>query len=448
MPTSVQLPVTAAKSRRPDVKDPYIAELLDVIVETKSVDAFLVTVRLLIDAKPEARQVLPMVIRNAERLGIYGRHVLDEKTPSAKLVQEMNGLIRELSTGKGSNADVTSRMEKLLSESENLRQIKEEWLRFWQIDQPSHMTYERVHGGIGPDSSSSSSSPPPKTAQPATGEKPSQPAAPAPANPYDDILKTVREAPSGGRPLAPAPATVAKPRPALQDKVYTVTGAVQSPGVFPLQDRQTVLDALLQAGGLTEEAIPDKITLRRASQPNQPQVVLRVYWTKIVQLGDATTNYQIAPGDRIHVPSRKAKAQSQAAKEDKTVGLLSGSWRFVNGEANGRDYSGKLTPRSIMKVAGNKVIIDAGLEDSKPVELEFTINTTRKPHEIDLLFRTVMETERVMGIFEVQGDTMKLCYSAPPGASRPTAFSSTSDKAALKIQLFTLKRIDQPAAGK
>ena len=27
-------------------------------------------------------------------------------------------------------------------------------------------------------------------------------------------------------------------------------------------------------------------------------------WKNIVQLGDTTTNYQIAPGDRIYVPSR------------------------------------------------------------------------------------------------------------------------------------------------
>ena len=47
-------------------------------------------------------------------------------------------------------ADPAERMEILVFESENLRQIKNEVRRFWMNDQPSHMTYERIHGGIGP----------------------------------------------------------------------------------------------------------------------------------------------------------------------------------------------------------------------------------------------------------------------------------------------------------
>jgi hypothetical protein len=47
-------------------------------------------------------------------------------------------------------SDPNERMEVLLYESENLRQIKNEMRRFWMNDQPSHMTYERIHGGIGP----------------------------------------------------------------------------------------------------------------------------------------------------------------------------------------------------------------------------------------------------------------------------------------------------------
>jgi hypothetical protein len=46
--------------------------------------------------------------------------------------------------------DPNVRMEQLLFESEDLRQIHDEVRRFWMNDQPSHMTYQRVHGGIGP----------------------------------------------------------------------------------------------------------------------------------------------------------------------------------------------------------------------------------------------------------------------------------------------------------
>jgi hypothetical protein len=47
-------------------------------------------------------------------------------------------------------SDPNERMEVLLNQSEDLRQIQGEWRRFWMNDQPSHMTYQRVDGGIGP----------------------------------------------------------------------------------------------------------------------------------------------------------------------------------------------------------------------------------------------------------------------------------------------------------
>jgi hypothetical protein len=46
--------------------------------------------------------------------------------------------------------DPNQRMDVLLNHSEDLRQINNEVRRFWMNDQPSHMTYERIHGGIGP----------------------------------------------------------------------------------------------------------------------------------------------------------------------------------------------------------------------------------------------------------------------------------------------------------
>jgi hypothetical protein len=48
------------------------------------------------------------------------------------------------------SSDRNVRMEQLIFQSEDLRQIHDEMRRFWMNDQPSHMTFQRVHGGIGP----------------------------------------------------------------------------------------------------------------------------------------------------------------------------------------------------------------------------------------------------------------------------------------------------------
>jgi hypothetical protein len=46
------------------------------------------------------------------------------------------------------SSDPNRRTVELLNTSEDLRQIELEWERIWFVDQPSHLTVERVHGGI------------------------------------------------------------------------------------------------------------------------------------------------------------------------------------------------------------------------------------------------------------------------------------------------------------
>jgi protein involved in polysaccharide export with SLBB domain len=87
-------------------------------------------------------------------------------------------------------------------------------------------------------------------------------------------------------------------------KVYYVLGEVNAPGEFVLNGRETVLDGIVTAGGLTDRASRRNIILSRPTRPDSCRVVLPVCYYDIVQLGDTSTNYQLAPGDRIYVPSR------------------------------------------------------------------------------------------------------------------------------------------------
>jgi protein involved in polysaccharide export with SLBB domain len=87
-------------------------------------------------------------------------------------------------------------------------------------------------------------------------------------------------------------------------KVYYVLGEVNAPGTFPVTGRETVLDAINVAGGLTRNASEQNVVLSRPTPPDGCRVVYPVCYSNIVQLGDTTTNYQVMPGDRIYVPSK------------------------------------------------------------------------------------------------------------------------------------------------
>ena len=78
-----------------------------------------------------------------------------------------------------------------------------------------------------------------------------------------------------------------------------VTGAVNGPQSVPYRNGMTVLDVVLEAGGVNEFANPDKTILYRASGEH-----LTVRLDKILKKGDMTTNYPLRPGDVITVPQR------------------------------------------------------------------------------------------------------------------------------------------------
>jgi polysaccharide export outer membrane protein len=87
-------------------------------------------------------------------------------------------------------------------------------------------------------------------------------------------------------------------------KVYYVLGEVNAPGAFPVTGRETALDGIIAAGGLTRRASEGKILISRPTMPEGCRIVLPVCYPQIVQLGDTTTNYQLQAGDRIYVSSK------------------------------------------------------------------------------------------------------------------------------------------------
>jgi polysaccharide biosynthesis/export protein len=113
-----------------------------------------------------------------------------------------------------------------------------------------------------------------------------------------DVTATVRSVEPG--PISPINVRLVNPTSA----VYYVLGEVSSPGSYPLIGRETVLDALLAAGGLGDRASPCNIVLSRPSPPDGCRIVLPVCYRQIAQLGDTSTNYQVMPGDRIYVATR------------------------------------------------------------------------------------------------------------------------------------------------
>lgn len=81
-----------------------------------------------------------------------------------------------------------------------------------------------------------------------------------------------------------------------------VTGAVRTPRSMPYRPGMTVLDAVLEAGGVNDFASPNRTILYRKGKTKTD--VLEINLDDILAKGKLESNFGLRPGDVVTVPER------------------------------------------------------------------------------------------------------------------------------------------------
>ena len=81
-----------------------------------------------------------------------------------------------------------------------------------------------------------------------------------------------------------------------------VTGAVRTPRSMPYRQGMTVLDAVLESGGVTEFASSNRTKLHRKT--DKKTEVYKIRLQDLLEKGGLGTNLELRPGDVITVPER------------------------------------------------------------------------------------------------------------------------------------------------
>ena len=80
-----------------------------------------------------------------------------------------------------------------------------------------------------------------------------------------------------------------------------VIGAVTAPGPYQLGGDKSLIDAILAAGGTSDNANLKKVTVIR-TMPDGAQLVLVFDFKRYLDEGDIRHNPLILPDDTVHVP--------------------------------------------------------------------------------------------------------------------------------------------------
>ena len=106
-----------------------------------------------------------------------------------------------------------------------------------------------------------------------------------------------------------------------------------------------------------------------------------------------------------------------AAKKE--LDELQGEWTLVSATRDGKDMPAERVKGYKNTVKGDKFSITS--EGKTVEEGSMKLDPSKKPKEVEFILAEGKKT--ALGIYELTGDTYKLCY-APPGKDRPKEFSA------------------------
>jgi uncharacterized protein (TIGR03067 family) len=118
-----------------------------------------------------------------------------------------------------------------------------------------------------------------------------------------------------------------------------------------------------------------------------------------------------------------ARADDAKKDQEKELKDLEGTWKVVSREVDGKKASDEEVKKLTLSIgAGGKAALMS--EGTAVAKADMTVYPAKKPKEVDLLIpEGENKGQTARGIYELSGDTLKICY-APPGKERPAEFSS------------------------
>ena len=91
-------------------------------------------------------------------------------------------------------------------------------------------------------------------------------------------------------------------------ETVNVVGAIIKPGTHPVYKGGRLFDAIYAAGGFTDRAAVDRVTIIRSSNPGSQKIEVNI--TNYLKTGDLKSNPPLQAGDTVFVPIQKEMTKS------------------------------------------------------------------------------------------------------------------------------------------
>jgi uncharacterized protein (TIGR03067 family) len=131
---------------------------------------------------------------------------------------------------------------------------------------------------------------------------------------------------------------------------------------------------------------------------------------------------------------------TEAIKKD--IAQLQGEWSMVSGSADGSAMPDAMRETAKRVCKGEETTVTVG--GLLIMKAKFTIDSSRKPKTIDYqMIDGPTKGKKQLGIYELEGDTVKFCFGSP-GSERPPDFTSKPGDGRT-LSVWKRKKTPEPA---
>jgi uncharacterized protein (TIGR03067 family) len=125
-----------------------------------------------------------------------------------------------------------------------------------------------------------------------------------------------------------------------------------------------------------------------------------------------------------------AAEENNVSKAD--LAKMQGEWSMVSGSADGFAIPDEIRPTAKRVCKGNETTVTFGTQ--LVMQATFTIDPTKMPKTIDYQATDGPTKGKThLGIYEIDGDTVKYCFAAPDNARPPDFTSKPGERQTLSV---------------
>jgi uncharacterized protein (TIGR03067 family) len=137
-----------------------------------------------------------------------------------------------------------------------------------------------------------------------------------------------------------------------------------------------------------------------------------------------------------------AGAGDPKSDADDDRGRLQGSWTMASVVLNGTAVPRETAETGRLEVEGDRYVVTLGVG----IASTFRIDTTTSPRQVDFTFSDgPQKGQTVRGIYEIDGNTYRLCRGLRPDVERPAKFDSPLESG---LMLVVWRRAQRAEEGK